>query len=243
VRLRNVVKIIENQHKHKRPHGKLDANNLKILTLIPVRGLSRLINGKPQLLHTINAAKNSKYIDRIVVVTDSEKTGETARIHGAECPFIRPKSLSETHINLEIVQQYALEQIEDQGYLPDLVLHLEETFPFRPPGLLDRMIDKLLEGGYDSVVAAREEAGWLWHEEDDGSIKRLDSGDVPREFKEKSLIGLHGLGCITHPEFIRNGRILGQKTGLYKVGYPLAGFEVRDSISADLAIKLLHEIE
>ena len=243
IRLRNVVNIIENQYKRKKPQGKLDASKLKILALIPVRGLSRVMDGKHQLFFTINAAKNSRYIDRIVVVTDTKETADTAIELGAECPFIRPKNLSEPHVNLEVVQQYALEKIEEQGYLPDLILHLEETFPFRPPGLLDHMIDKLLEKGYDSIVAARAEAGWLWYEEEDGSIKRLDSGDIPREFKKKSLIGLHGLACITHPEFVRNGQILGQKIGLFKVDHPLAGFEVRDSISADLAVKLLHALE
>ena len=61
-----------------------------------------------------------------------------------------------------------------------------------------------------------------------------------REFKEKTLIGLHGLGCVTHPEFIRNGNMTGFKTGLYEVEHSLASFEVRDPISHKISETLLH---
>ena len=91
------------------------------------------------------------------------------------------------------------------------------------------------------MIAAKRESGWLWQESSGGNYKRLDSGDIPREFKEKSLVGLHGLGCITHPEFIRREKILGIKTGLYEIAYPLADFEVRNDTSAKFAAKLLDE--
>ena len=38
--------------------------------------------------------------------------------------------------------------------------------------------------------------------------------DVPRTLKEKSFVGLHGLTCITHPNFIREGSLLGKNIGL-----------------------------
>ena len=72
--------------------------------------------------------------------TDSEYTAEVARQSGAEIPFLRPAKLSEAHINLETVQKYSLEMIEENGYLPDLVVHMEETFPFRSTALVDEMI-------------------------------------------------------------------------------------------------------
>ena len=62
-----------------------------------------------------------------------------------------------------------------------------KTFPFRPKGMIDGMITHLLEDGYDSVIAAKRESGWLWQESSGGNYKRLDSGDIPREFKEKSF--------------------------------------------------------
>ena len=101
------------------------------------------------------------------------------------------------------------------------------------------MIINLLNYGYDSVVAAKRESGWLWKENKSGDFIRVDSGDVPRNYKEKSLLGLHGLCCITHPEFIREGKFLGRKTGLYEVDELFAGIEIRGEESISLADNLL----
>ena len=240
-RLGNVVNIIQEHHTNYRT-GKLDAKNLKIVAIIPVKGVTKSINGTPLINYTIESAKQSKFINQIFVSTDSNETAVIAKKAGAECPFIRPADLSKDHVNLETVQKFSLEEIEKIGLLPDLIIHLEETFPVRPVGLLDGMILHLLEDGYDSVIAAHRVSGWLWHETTDGDFERVDSGDIPRKFQNKSLIGLHGLGCITYPEFIRNGRILGEKIGLYEVEHPLAGFELRDDFSSDLAIRFLDKI-
>ncbi|MBT5469285.1 MAG: glycosyltransferase family 2 protein [Nitrospina sp.] len=240
-RLNNVVKIIE-KHQTNYRTGKINANSLKIVAIIPIRGLTKSVNNIPLIKYTIDSVKQSKFVDKVFVSTDSKETAEIAKGMGVECPFIRPQSLSEDHVNLEKVQQFSLQEIEKTGLLPDLVIHMEETYPVRPDGLLDGMILHLLEEGYDSVIAARRESGWLWHENQDGRFERVDSGDIPRKFKEKSLIGLHGLGCVTYPEFIRNGQMLGGKIGLYEVEHPLAGFELRDDFSSDLASRFLDKI-
>ena len=101
------------------------------------------------------------------------------------------------------------------------------------------MIKQLVEGGFDTVIAAKEESGWIWSQNDTGEIKRVDKGDIPRKFKEKSMKGLHGLGCISHSEFIRKGSLIGNKIGLYHVSSPLADFEVKTKESIALAEKLM----
>jgi len=237
-RLSNVVRIIE-QNQTKFKSGKLDAKKLHVIAIIPVKGKQQLLNGRPQLSYSIDVAIKSRFIDKTFVATDNKKTAEIARGLGAECPFLRPQSLSEPFVNLETVQKYSLEKIEESGVYPDIVVHLEETFPFREKGLIDEMINHLLEEGYDSVIAARPESSFLWQENEQGNFIRLDSGDVPRKFKEKSYVGIHGLGVVTHPEFIRQERMLGNRVGLYTVNSPLASFEVRDQQSRKIAISLL----
>lgn len=237
-RLGNVVNIIEEHHTNYRT-GELNPENLKIVAIIPIRGLTKYVNSVPLIKYTIESVRNSKFIDNCFVSTDSKYTADIAKTLGADCPFIRPSSLSEDHVNLEKVQKYSLKEIEKTGLLPDLVVHLEETYPVRPDGLLDGMILHLLKDGYDSVIAARSESGWLWHEKSEGNFERIDSGDIPRKFKEKSLIGLQGLGCVTYPEYIRKGQVLGNNIGLYKINHPLAGFEVRSEISFSIASDFL----
>ena len=237
-RLKNVVKIIESKQKNYRT-GKLDPKNIKISAIIPVRGITQKLYGKDQISYTIKAAKKSKFIDDIFVSTDSKKTSQIARSLGAKCPFIRPKKLSGPKINIETVQRYSLKKIEQKGILPDLVVHLEETFPYRPANLIDEMILRLLQDGYDTVIAAHRESGSMWYEDNENNFNRIDKGDIPREFKEKTLIGLQGLCCVTYPEFIRNNSLLGSKIGLFEIKNQLAKFEVRDKESKNFAEKTI----
>ena len=141
------------------------------------------------------------------------------------------------------MQKYSLNRIEKSGTLPDLVVHLEETFPFRQPKIIDQMILKLLQGGYDTVIAAQKEAGSLWHEDNKKGFTRIDSGETPREFKEKSLIGIKGLCCVTHPEFIRKNKLIGKNIGLFEITNQFSGFEVRNKIDKSIAEKILKNLK
>ena len=74
----------------------------KIIAIIPSRGGSkglprkniRLIAGKPLIAWTIEKAKKSKYIDKVVVSTEDEEIAEISKKYGAEVPFIGPKELA-----------------------------------------------------------------------------------------------------------------------------------------------------
>jgi len=82
--------------------------------------------------------------------------------------------------------------------------------------------------GHDSVIAAVRESGSIWRENAE-NCERLDSGDSPRLYKEKTLIGLRGVCCVTHPVFLRDEKILGNKVGLYEVENQLCSIEIRDN--------------
>ncbi|SVB97878.1 uncharacterized protein METZ01_LOCUS250732, partial [marine metagenome] len=68
-----------------------------MLAIIPARGGSKRLPrknildlaGKPLIAWTIEAALNSKYIDRIVVSTDNQEIATIAKEHGALVPFLR----------------------------------------------------------------------------------------------------------------------------------------------------------
>lgn len=241
-RLKNVVKIIEEKQSGYRT-GKLDPSKIKIISIIPVRGKTKKLYGNDQISYTIKTAKKSKYIDDVFVSTDTASTAKIAKSLGAKCPFIRPLNLSKPQVSLESVQKYSLNKIEEAGFLPDLVVHLEETFPFRSHKIIDEMILRVLHEGYDTVIAAYREAGSLWYEDLDKNFRRIDKGDIPREFKEKALIGIKGLCCVTHPEFIRKNSLLGKKIGLFEIQNKLAGFEVRNKTDRAFVEKIIKNIK
>jgi len=237
-RLNNVVRIIENMSGLSEA-GQINPADLNIFALIPLKGPALKLGSKTLMHYTIEAAKKSKYIDKVILSTDNAENITLAESLGAECHFIRPPELSEEWVNLETVQQFSLEQLESLDMHPDLLVHLEVTFPFRDEHLLDDMIEYTVYHGYDSVIACHRESGFLWQEQEDGRFTRIDSGDVPRALKEKSYVGLHGLACITHPEFVRQGSLMGKKIGLFIVDNPLSYMEIRDQDTSCLAEKLL----
>ena len=236
-RLLNVVKIVD-KHIYK-SKGKIDPSKLKILASIPIKGLCKKIKSKYLIQYSINSLKKSKYVKKIIVSTDNIKTKKIVKKFGAEVPFLRPKKYSSSKIPLEKVQQYIINKIEKNFLIPDLFFHLEETFPFREHNLIDNMIDKLLNEGFDTVIAARKEFRVVWQDNTNEVLTRIDSGDAPRKYKENMMIGYPGLGCVTYPEFIRNGKLLGNKIGLFEVENQISFFEVRSADSIILAEKFL----
>lgn len=240
-RCRSVVRVIEEMQTGQERRMSLDPDYLTVVAVIPVRGSDRLIDGRPQLGLTIDAARASRYVDRVFVTTDNPATAAVAVSLGAECPFLRVEHLSHDFTGIESVMADTIHRLEGCGVFPDLVVYLEETFPFRELGLIDSVIEHTLEGGYDTVLAARRESGSLWHEVNVGDYVRVDSGDAPRSSKEKSFVGLKGLCCVTHPQFLRQERLLGDKVGIYPVSSPYAGFEVRDEVDLEAAAPLLYK--
>lgn len=225
-RCNNVVRILENLHSEA-GYQSIEINKMNVVAIVPVKGKMQYLAGKPLVEYTIKRAKESKYIKKIIVSTDNPELARCAEKLGAEVPFLRDPSLSEDHIDLDQVLRYSLNKMEDLKIFPDLIATLEITFPFRPMGLIDAMLELLTKKGLDSVVAAKREYRAIWKEHGD-EIVQLEEGLTPRTFKDPTFIELRGVSCVTHPEFLREGHFLGKKIGLYELRDPYSHIEVRD---------------
>ena len=127
--------------------------NEKILTIIPARAGSKgvpqknIINlgGHPLLAYSIGVAKLSKFINRIIVTTDSKKYADIARRYGAEIPFLRPKKYAgDLSLDIEFFR-HALNWLENnEGYVPDLIIHLRPITPLRDYRVVDKAILEIL---------------------------------------------------------------------------------------------------
>ena len=103
----------------------------KVVGIIPARGGSvgvplkniRNLGGKPLISYTIEAAIESKVLDRIIVSTDHEGIAEVAEQYGAEVPFVRPPDISED-VETELVLQHAVNFLEEDGLIIDGVVLL-----------------------------------------------------------------------------------------------------------------------
>ena len=237
-RCSNVVRILENLNRGYQ-YKSINMDKVNIVAIVPVKGPVKYLNKKPLLSYTIQRAFSSKYIKRVIVSTDDPKIAKLAKKMGAEAPFIREISLSEKYVDLGRVLQYSLQKIERLKIFPDLVVLLEITFPFRDKDLIDKMILQIAKNGFDSVVAARKENKAIW-KQNNANIVQLDEGLTPRQFKDPAFLELKGLACVTHPEFLRQGRLLGNKIGIYEVSNPYSFLEVRGDREFKLASRLVN---
>ncbi|MBI3317754.1 MAG: N-acetylneuraminate synthase [Candidatus Omnitrophica bacterium] len=133
-----------------------------VLALIPARGGSKGIprkclqpfSGLPLIAHTIRLAKQSRWVDRCVVSTDSRQIAEVARRYGAEVPFMRPAALAKDEAGLMEVVLHALLWLEaHESYRPEFLLLLQPTSPLRALEDIDRPIRLAQERKADGVVS------------------------------------------------------------------------------------------
>ena len=134
---------------------------MNVLAIIPARGGSkgiinkniRVFGGKPLLAHTIDAAKKSRYVTRIVVSTESEAIADVARKYGAEVPFLRPMELAGDKAKAtDAVYHLLVTMEEESGYRPDYVVLLQPTSPLRESADIDGALTLLFKRKDSAVV-------------------------------------------------------------------------------------------
>jgi len=137
----------------------------EILCVIPARAGSKGLPGKnikklldkPLIAYSIEHAKGSKYIDRVIVSTESKKIADISEEFGAEVPFMRPEELSSDDSSMIDVLLHAMNWLEErEGYPFDILALLHVTTPLRSVEDIDNSIELLVEEGADNVFSVTE---------------------------------------------------------------------------------------
>ncbi len=168
-------------------------NNKKIIVIIPARAGSKGIpnknlidlNGKPLIQYSIDVAKNSKYIDKVLVSTDGKEIADAAEKLGAYVPFLRPTELAnDTAKTIDAIYYTKCWLQENSEYYDSIVL-LQPTSPFRTSEEVDEAIETYYKQQEDLVsVSEVEEHPILMRtiNEDNVLIPLLDiKSDVRRQ--------------------------------------------------------------
>ena len=138
--------------------------NKSILAIIPARGGSKGIlrkniinvNGKPLIQYTIDSAKKSKYIDRLVISTEDAEIASIAVRCGAEAPFLRPIELAKDETKTIDVLIDVIKKLEGLGYKYDYMVLLQPTQPLRETFHIDEAIEMIIDKNKDSLVSVSE---------------------------------------------------------------------------------------
>ncbi|MBR3771069.1 MAG: acylneuraminate cytidylyltransferase family protein [Clostridium sp.] len=215
---------------------------MNILAVIPARSGSksvkdkniRKINGKPMLAYSIEHAKQSRYINRVIVSTDSEQYASIAKEYGAEVPFLRPAEYAtDTALDYDVFQHCLNYLKEREGYEADIVVQLRPTYPIRKIEDIDQMITMLLEhpdaDSVRSIAPAKEIPYKMWHMQKNGTITPIMTGipecyNMPRQELPKVY---YQNACID----VFRGRVVLEKKSMS--GDMILGYEMEHNYDID----------
>lgn len=142
----------------------------QIIAVIPARGGSKrvprknllLLRGKPLIAHTIEHAKHSRLVSRIIVSTDDNEISDVAIHYGAEV-IKRPPELSGDTASSEVALVHVVDWLaEKEKYQPDILVFLQCTSPIRNESDIDNAITVLLENNADSLFSACRFNKYIW---------------------------------------------------------------------------------
>jgi CMP-N,N'-diacetyllegionaminic acid synthase len=171
---------------------------MKPFVVIPARGGSKgvprknikLLDGKPLIQYTIEAARAVFSDELICVSTDDQEIQQVVESIGLKVPFLRPLELATDQAGTYEVLLHAIDFYEKSGYYPDTLILLQPTSPFRTGKHINEALT-LLDEECEMVVSVKEtkanpyhtlreenEEGWLVKSKTESFIRRQDCPKV-----------------------------------------------------------------
>jgi N-acylneuraminate cytidylyltransferase len=199
-----------------------------VLGLVAARGGSKgvpgknifMINGRPLIQWSIDTARASRYIDRLILSSDDCTIMDIARSAGCDVPFRRDAALASDNASAIDVVADALMQVP--GY--DIVVLLQPTSPLRIAADIDGAIELLVSSGASACVTVREadeHPYWMFRLDDDGRLSRFaePAGGMPLRRQDLPLAwSLNGAVYVAACDwFLQNRTFISSTT----VGYPM----------------------
>jgi len=220
---------------------------LHTLAIIPARGGSkgiprkniRLLNGKPLIAHTIEQARQTPAISRVVVSTDDAEIGAVAQQYGAEVVW-RPAEISGDTASSESALLHVLDHLaQTEGYEPELVVFLQATSPLRRPDDIQNAITALEREQADSLFSACRYEGHIWQVKDGVLLPTHDYQHRQRRQDKPEELTENGSIYVLKPWVLRefNNR-LGGKIAVYRM-HVLDSFQVDEPADLEMLAQLM----
>lgn len=137
---------------------------MRNIAIIPARSGSKglknknikLLNGKPLIAYSIEAAYKCKMFETVMLSTDSEEYAEIGKKYGADVPFLRSKEMSSDTAGSWDTVKEVLYNYEKRGKKFDTVALLQPTSPLRTPQDIMRGYELMNQKNADSITAVCE---------------------------------------------------------------------------------------
>jgi CMP-N,N'-diacetyllegionaminic acid synthase len=192
---------------------------MKPLVVIPARGGSKgvpkknikLLNGKPLVNYTIEAAQGIFENTIICVTTDSNEIKDVVEnTTTLKVPFLRPDNLATDNAGTYEVLLHAINFYEKEGYAADTLILLQPTSPFRTTTHIKEAL-KLYSSDIDMVVSVKETKSnpyyVLFEENTEGFLSKSKESAFTRRQDCPDVWELNGALYIINIESLRKGPI------------------------------------
>ena len=133
----------------------------KVLAIIPCRSGSKGIknknilklNGVPLVNYSIFFAKKLKFVDKILVTTDSKRYQKIINSQGNFAPYLRPKKISkDLSLDIDFIKHAIYWLEKNENFNPYFIVHLRPTSPLRKLKDIESAIKKIAnDSTIDSV--------------------------------------------------------------------------------------------
>ena len=222
----------------------------KVLSVILARGGSKgipkknivNINYHPLISYSIAAAKNSKFIDKLVVSSDSEEIIRCSLKYGIDSSIRRPKYLaSDKATSVDALYHAVIESEKIFKTKFDYVIELPCVSPLRDSEDINYALKKLSSLKVDSVISYVDTG-----EKHPIRLKRIIKNKVTNFCKEYSEASWGSRRQDFEPSYIRNGAIysmtrnciLNKKSRWGNKSYPMIMPDFK-SVNIDTKLDLL----
>jgi N-acylneuraminate cytidylyltransferase len=199
-----------------------------VLALVPARGGSkgvprkniRLIGGKPMIAWTIEAARGSRYIDRLILSSDDQAIIDIAVQCGCEAPFVRPTELAGDQADSMAVIRHAIDALPQQF---EYLVLLQPTSPMRTAEDIDGAIERCVAQRAPACVSVCEtdkSPFWMLRMDEQGVVHPLfPAHQIPDRRQDAPVVfALNGAVYVARTDHLRIG---GTFLAPGAVGYPM----------------------
>jgi CMP-N-acetylneuraminic acid synthetase len=158
---------------------------MKALGIIVARGGSKellrknvlKIGNETLIERAINSALKSKKLNKVILSTEDYEILKIAKKTNIEIPFKRPLKLAKDSSSVYDVMRHAINYLQKkQDYIPDIVVLLQCSSPFRTSLHIDKVINKLIKTRADAVITITKPdypAYWMLKQDKNNKLKKL----------------------------------------------------------------------
>ena len=194
----------------------------EVLAVIPARGRSkglpgknvRLLAGKPLIAYTIEAAKESYFLNRVVVSTDDKEIAGIAEGYGVQV-VKRPKKLAQDKTLIQPVLEHVLRYLKrTEGYKPDAIVLLNPTSPLRKTEHIDKAVHTFIHAGCQTLFTVYSCHMCLWKYDEMGKyaasydfIHKARRQDSTQEYAENGAVYIMRTDWLQKEHHLIGGRM------------------------------------